>query len=616
STVPSSGINHIEIIISPYVKYDAEGSGGIINIISKSSSSEGKSMMVTLNGGYKNRINGGLGFSYNNGRLGVDLGYSGRYETEHIVSDLTREILAPYESIVQDAVSNRKNNIHSFNLALSYAATSKNLIGLNIKGLFPLLKTYQSITGSNPPSSVPAYRRLNDITFSRKNLEAAASFKHIFEKGVDELSFGAAFSGIKGSRPANYYIEDEFVQRSEGGGRPTSASVQADWLKVTRKGLKIESGAKFQSRWNNFEYRFYDRASGTGTWVLNNEFSNDLRHKENVYAAYISVSGMFAERLQYSYGARGEYFTSDFDQLSTGENIYDERFSLFPFLSLKLGLGAENTLSAIYNRRVTRPTYPQLNPYINQIDHITYESGNKWVRPELTDKAELSLSFKKGKISLNTGFYLSHTKDHIAQVTNVISANGSTSGNKLLITYVNVPHYYKPGIYIDCQLNSNGKISISPSVSVYYNKFIDNAPDPAELRENNLTLDASGFTATGSLRFNYYPDKKTDLQLFYSYISGQSLPRFNVDEYHTADVALKRRFLKGKITGTLSVSDIFNSKKWNISSNNEIYRLTNNSKSDSRIVWLGMTLNLNSFKIKQPKGEPQTSEEGLIKLGY
>ncbi|GEM_PF-461813 len=609
-TLPASGVRHIEIITSPDVKYDAEGSGGIVNIISKGSLAGSKSMMATLNGGYENRLNGGLGLSYNNGKWGIDLGYSGRYEIEQISSDLTREIYEPYDNIYQTAESRRKNNIHSANLALLYTPAGKNIFGLNIKGLFPLLNTRQEITGSNPVSSVPAYTRVNDVNFSRKNIDATANFKHIFEKDINELSFDITFSGIKGSRPANYYSEGELIQRSEGGGRPTSFAMQTDYIKVLKNKIRLETGAKFLSRWNNFEYRFYDKGAGQNNWILNTEFSNDLKHKENVYAAYLSLSGKVGERLQYRYGARGEYFTSELNQRSTGEDIYDQRFSLFPFLSLKYGFNNAGSLSFVYNRRITRPSYPQLNPYINQIDHITYESGNKWLRPELTDKAEIEHTFQRSKNTLRTGIYVSFTKDYIAQVTNV------TSGNKLLITYVNVPRYFKYGSYLDATINIGGKFSVSPSLTIFYDEFIDDPSDPAELRENNLTLDASGFAGTAGVRINYYPDKKTDLQLYYTYISPQSLPRFNVEGYHTGDIALKRRFLGGKITGNLSVTDIFNTKKWNIHSDNEVFHLNNNSKSNSRVVWLGITLNINSFKVKQPKGEPQTSEEGLIKLGY
>ncbi len=608
--LPASGVKHIEIITSPDVKYDAEGSGGIVNIVSKESLSGSKSMMATLNGGYRNRVNGGLGLSFNNGKWGIDLGYSGRYETEKVTSDLSREIFEPYENIYQTALSNRINNIHSANLALSYTPASRNIFGLNIKGLFPSLKTLQEITGSNPVSSLPAYRRTNDIHFSRKNIDASASYRHIFEKELNELSFNIVFSGIKGSRPADYYLNDELTQRSEGGGRPTSFAIQTDYVKVLKKSIRLETGVKFQSRWNNFEYRFYDRAPGQENWILNAEFSNDLKHRENVYGGYLSLSGKFTENIQYRYGARGEYYTSELNQRSTGEDIYDERFSLFPFFSLKYGFDKWGSLSAVYNRRITRPSYPQLNPYINQIDHITYESGNKRLKPELTDKAELELALQKSKNTLRAGIYVSYTKDYITQVTNV------TSGNKLLITYVNVPRNFKYGSYLDATISAGDKLLISPSLTLFYDKFTDNPSDPAELRENNLTLDASGFAGTAGIRINYYPDKKSDLQLYYTYISPQSLPRFNVEGYHTGDIALKRRFLEGKITGNISVTDIFNTRKWNINSRNEVFRLNNNSKSDSRVVWLGITVNINSFKVKQPKGEPQTSEEGLIKLGY
>jgi len=603
STIPANNISNVEIITSPDVRYDSEGSGGIINIISKKRASEGFSTLLTINYGINNRFNGGLNFNYKKGIWGATLNYSGKKEKEIIASTLTREILSTSSFVNQIVSSQRNNSTNMLALSLTADPSKKDMFTLNLKGIFPSLHTEQNIKGyENDLQLNPDYTRFNDITFSRKTFEGTFSYKRIVEKGKNELSFEGGYSRTKGSRPALYWTNDILSQKSDGGGTPTNATLQADYLKVLGNGIKIEMGTKFFSRWNNFIYHFYNINTFNSEWIIDPGFSNDLEHKEYIYALYFLYSKELPN-FSYKLGLRSEYSTSDISQISTGERDYKTKFSLFPYFTVRYEINKEQNLSLNYTRRITRPAYPQINPFISVIDEMTYESGNRDLLPELIDKIEFNYSLQKKQLQFRGNVYYSFTKDYISQVTTL------STDNKLLITYANANQQQKAGSDIDIYWSLSKKLSINPSFSFFYNN------STGEYKGSDLS--SGGFSWATNVKFLYSFDSKTDAQLQFNYSSPVALPQFLLKSVNYTDVSIKRFFLDNKIALSLSVSDIFNTRKWEIETNNRLFHLNNYSKADSQIIWIGLSFNINSFKsLKQSKEEKSNGEEGIIKLGY
>ena len=603
STIPANNISNVEIITSPDVKYDSEGSGGIINIISKTRAAEGLSTLISANYGINNRFNGGINFNYKKGIWGATLNYSGKKERETIESQLNREILNTSSFVNQIASSQRINSTNMLALSLTADPTKKDLFSLNIKGIFPSLLTKQNISGYGDNLYLtPGYTRFNDITFSRKVFEGVFSYKRIFEKGKNELSFEGGYSRTNGSRPALYWTNNILSQKSEGGGKPTNATFQLDYMKALGAGSKIETGTKFFSRWNNFIYYFYNINTTTSEWIPDPGFSNDLEHKEYIYALYFMYSKE-SPKFGYKVGVRSEYSTSEINQKSTGESDYTTKLSLFPYFTAKYMINKEENLSLSYTRRITRPAYPQINPFVSVIDEMTYESGNKYLLPELIDKIEFNYSLLKKQMQFRGNVYYSFTKDYITQVTSL------TTGDKLLITYANTSEQQKIGSDLDVNLNLGKKLSINPSFSVFFNRSIG--------IYKGTDLASKGFSWAANVKLQYSPDFKTDAQLQFIYSSPIALPQFMLKSVYYTDISLKRSILNNKIGLTLSISDIFNTRKWGIETNNRLFHLNNYSKADSRIFWIGLSFNINSFKtVKQLKDDKSNGEEGLIKLGY
>jgi len=282
-SLPASLAERVEIITNPDVTYEAEGSGGIINIITKQPRSKGFTGNARLSYGITGRVNGGFGIGFSRERYGAHLNYQGRYEETTTNSQLSRHLFNEGSMIEQEITSQQREEMHSAHLGFWFNPAVGHNIKLNIRSIFPQLFTNQVISGhfSNDTGEV-FYQRKNEILFNRRNIDGTISYRRIYEKGKHEAGVDFHFSRTRGSRPASYYLEGVLSDRSEGGGAPTSASLQLFWLKGYGSSGRVDAGMQFRARWNEFEYRFFNYDLQNDVWNINPLFSNDLIHRELV----------------------------------------------------------------------------------------------------------------------------------------------------------------------------------------------------------------------------------------------------------------------------------------------------------------------------------------------
>ena len=603
NSIPSTNVENIEIITNPSAKYDAEGTGGIINIITKRSGSSGISGRAILNYNFEKAINGGLNLHYSKGHWDLDLGYNGKYERYKTNSTLEREMYTNGVEVRQQMHSVQLSRTDGINLMVNYKPSKKNLYTFGVKAIFPRVNNVQKISGVRRVNeSEESFNRLNDVSWNREMFESLISYKHIFQKDKNELSFDASFSRNRGRRPAKYYIENELLQRSEGGGYPTNFAIQADYLKSVATNGLIEIGVKTTSRYNNFNYKFYNLNTLSNDWIIDSSFSNDLEFREFVHSFYSIYTGKPSSKFEYKLGARVEYNISNLHQLSTNEKIHNEYRFPFPFLQLKYQLNDKEIISASINRRVTRPAFPQINPFISIIDETTFETGNKRLSPEILDKAELNYSLINNRDQLRLNLFASTTKDFITQISTVYEEN------KLMLTYANGDRQNKIGFDIDYLIKFGKNITLNPVISAFYTN--------SKGSYNETDLSADDFAWSGSIKGTIKPEKRTDMQIFVNYNSPVLLPQFSLKEIYYADFSVKRVFKDDRLSVSLTLTDIFNTRKWNIESDNLIYRLKNYSKNQTRVLWLGLTLNFNSYKANKPsKNSESEIDNSVIKLG-
>jgi hypothetical protein len=555
--------------------------------------------MASANYGFNNFMNGNVAMSYNVGCWGIRLNYNGRYEKDKIESELHRQIRQTGNALKQLIDAEKKTTLHNIGLNVNYKLTKQDVLTLDVKAGFPRMNNLQTMHNHYVTAGVTSEKlRQTDITFNREMLEGSLTYKHIFEPNKREVSTSASLSAINGHRPSYYYEANKMVQRSESGGHPRIATWQLDDMTMLGKG-KLETGVKMTYRQNNIDHKMYEWNEVTSDWQLSIPLSNDLRHREYIPAAYIMYSSILSQQLTMKAGLRFEYsrttLRNDKDHLDEASNCY----FVAPNLVLNYRISDPWQFSLGLSRRISRPTYPQLNPYINLIDNNTYETGNIHLKPEKANKLDIGYSYAGQSLKVNGNAYLNYTQDYINQIAYI-------DQNILVMTYINGDQYLNTGVEHNIRWSAQRWLGVDVGCNVFYTK--------SRGTSQGVTFRNDGWTCNNNATLNFMPMKGMTIQAQYFVTTPQYFPQFTTKTIHYCNLGIRQQLPKKGLTFSALLTDVFNTRRWDISSDNPVYTLVNNSKNRSRIFWLGISWNFHSYK---PVGGQKKQEEdrSIIKLG-
>lgn len=604
STIPAANIKSIDVITNPDASYDSEGTGGIINIIMKKENAKGFSGAAAANYGFNHFVTGNAAFSYNGRNTSYRFNYNTKYEDDVINSSLYRFMKESGNIIKQQMISDRYTFNNNVSLGADFRINKKNTLTLDFRYMSPKLNVKQNLHNIIEISDVvEEENRHNDVTWNRDNIEAVIMFRHIIKPDVSDISFRGSVSKIWGRRPSYYHVGDILQNYSNSGGSPFITNFQADYKQKLDKG-SLSAGLKITYRSNDIYHDFYSWENGE--WIYSQSFSNDLLHTEMIPAAYIMFSSKNIGKFSFKAGLRGEYSIVTLD--SRHENIKSEDDDIFvaPSLSVTYKLSDKQDLSLAFSRRIGRPTYPQLNPYMSMIDAMTYEQGNMYLHPEKTSKLDLTYNIKGERFNIFADAYLNYTTDYISQITKVVDG-------LLLTTYINSAYDIKSGFDVSIKVFPSKWMTATLSSNTFYVKTCGQLKE-SEYDFNIIDIDNEGWSNSSNIMLDFIPRKTTSLQVQYFIMTPQYYPQLTTSFTHKMNVGVKQKLLKGALTLSMLVTDVFDTYKWEVHSFNRLYDLTNTSKQKSRMLWLGISYNFNSYK--QNKAEKSgDSERNLIKFG-
>ncbi len=600
STIPAANIKSIDVITNPDASYDSEGTGGIINIIMKKESAKGFSGVVAANYGFNHFVTGNAAFSYNGKKASYRLNYNTKYEDDIINSSLTRLMKESGSLITQQMKSNRYTFNNNVSFGADFRINKKNIVTVDLKYMSPRLNVKQDlhniIENVEIVNIVNEENRHNDVIWNRDNIEAVLMYRHIIKPEISDISFRGSVSKIWGKRPSYYYVGDDLMNYSNSGGSPFISNFQTDFKQKLNKGT-LSAGAKVTYRSNDIYHEFYSWENED--WIYSQSFSNDLLHTELIPAAYVMFSSKNIGKFNYKLGLRGEYSIVTLDSKHENINTRNDDIFISPSVSGTYKISDKQDLSLAFSRRIGRPTYPQLNPYMSMVDAITYEQGNMNLHPEKTSKLDLTYNVKGEKFNLFADAYFNYTTDYISQVTEVVDS-------LLITTYINAASDMKSGLDLSLKFFPLEWMTATLSANTFYVKT-KGVFDGAD-------IDNEGWSNNSNILLDFIPRKSTSLQLQYFIMTPQYYPQLTTSFTHKMNVGVKQKLLKGTLTLSLLVTDVFNTYEWEVHSYNRIYDLTNISKQKSRMFWIGVTYNFNSYK-QNKVDKAGESDRSLIKFG-
>lgn len=465
--IPADQIKSVEVITSPSAKYDAEGSGGIINIITKKNNIEG--MSLTIDSGIGNRASTlGLSGSYRKGKFGINLNGSGRAIYNKAIYDFTQRTILT--DITTNQYSNAKHlgGFGNYALGLDYDLKKNESLSAGVRfgtrGFSrkqDMLVSQQIGNGSPELSS----RDIDSKDFSN-SVDVNLDYIKII-KPQTELSISTLYSraGLTNNSDASLFSssrELQGTQKNDNKSNNQEATIQADYTTAINKSQMLEFGAKgiFRSVKSNYSYAFSQTAASPENLNITD---GNLDYSQNVGAAYLSYMLTMKSKFTIKAGARYELTAIDASTAETGKISIPTYQNLVPSIAISKVAGSF-TLKGGYNRRIQRPGIQQLNPNINIVNPQNLMTGNPQLRPELTDNFELSASGPVGHFYVNAAVFTRQTARAISQVRIPIdSIEGAT-----LTTYQNIgkQHDYGVNLYASWQILPIW--SVNGSIDAYY----------------------------------------------------------------------------------------------------------------------------------------------------
>ncbi len=594
STISAGNIKSIEVITNPDASHDASGTGGIINIISRKTSLEGFSGMVAANYGFNHFVTANAALAYNKGKSSYRFSYNTKYEDDRVISSLQRNIKATGYNLSQQMQANRNTYNNNITIGADFRPNPRNRISIDAKCILPRINIQQNLHNTFEENGIQKEEnRYNDVTWNRENIEGSIAYTHIFVPDKSDLTIKGSVSKIWGHRPSYYYLEEQITNRSNSGGSPFISALQADYKHKLQKGT-FTAGAKLTYRRNDIFHEFYQKHDGE--WEYSQSMSNDLLHTELVPAAYAMYASRIGKKFTYKAGLRVEASTVTLN--STHSDVDRNETSLFvaPSLQGAYTISEGKELSFALSRRIGRPSYPQLNPYMSMVDATTYEQGNMFLKPEKSTKLDVSFNLAKSGTNFFANGYINHTGNFISQITSI-------SGNNLITTYVNADSDFKAGLELSFRINPRKWMGVSMAANTYY--------VTSEGEYNGAEISNKGVTNNSNIMLDFFPWKGGSFQCQYYLTTPQYFPQLTTELTHQMNIGFKQK--KGALTLSALVTDVFKSARWEVYSNNNIFSLTNTSTNKSRMLWIGITYNFNSFK--QKGGQKGESDRQLIKLG-
>jgi outer membrane receptor protein involved in Fe transport len=469
--LPAELIKSVEVITSPSAKYDAEGSAGIINIITKKSTLQGLNLNIDTGVGIRGS-NLGLNGNYRKGKLGISLGGFGRAFYNKSSGITEQNVIKSGINSIQTQEGNHFGMFGRYNVGLDYEIDKKQ----SLTGSFAVgtrrFDRDQLLFSNSYLNSNLLNSSIKDIfsTDNSTSLDANLDYIRTFKPG-QEWSVSTQFSQnklINNYNLDNLSVSEEILSRQKNinDNLNTEYTIQSDYVSPIGKTQQIEFGAKgvFRQVDSKYDYLF---ASPSGNFATDVRTPGGyLKYAQNVTAGYLSYLFTTKNKINIKVGSRYELTQITADD-NTGSIIIPKYSSFVPSLNISKSIKA-STYKIAYNRRIQRPGLQQLNPNVNLSNPLNISYGNANLKPELTNNLELSMSKSIRKTYLTFSVFGRLSDNPINRIT---SPSDTTDGG-FLTTFQNSGFEETVGFNVFGNVILKSNWTLNGGIDTYY-KYVE-----------------------------------------------------------------------------------------------------------------------------------------------
>jgi outer membrane receptor protein involved in Fe transport len=570
-SIPASQIKTIEVITNPGAKYDAQGLGGIINIILKESKVKGVNGNLSLSAGTRNE-NGAFNLNVRKGNTGFNAFISGN-ERPYVKSPSSSDRFS-VDTIARHDLSLLQNGYyrfqrHGIESGFGFDWTWKkknNFTGSLHYGNFGnagtgITNQKQVITSQNGGTILSSIATINNTgnKSSSDNTDIDLSYKRTFAKEDRELEIAVNSSHDNNRGSANneqlLLPQDSlyYGTSSKNPGKENETECTVDYTEPLKEDVILGLGGKivFTDIISHSTISGFDPVSKE--YVFNSALSNYLNYKQKVYAFYSEISFPLAKIFETKIGGRYErteiisfYSNAQQQAPAHGYNTF------VPSVFFSKIIGDNQTLKLSYSKRIERPDYRDLNPFINTSDPKNISAGNTNLLPEIGHRVEFSYSrnFDKAGSLMITAFY--RINEHDIQPFIVfypsLRVGDSVYTNVAVTTRENIGTEKNRGMNIFVDLHLNSSLSIRSNF-FFFQRHTINALDPG--------YNSNSFNYRFNMNASYQFSKTLAGEFFGNFSSARHEAQGRYPSFTTYSMALRKQFANKKASIALSATNPF-----------------------------------------------------------
>jgi outer membrane receptor protein involved in Fe transport len=504
-SIPANQIKSIEVITNPGAKYDAQGTGGIINIILKHSTVQGINGNVSLTAGTIVQ-NGALNINARKGKFGLNAFINGNARltttTKNNLERVSTDTATKANALLQQDGSSDFNR-HGLQSGVGFDWSMNDMNTLaGALNYHDFGNKYNSITsqvehilyGGNIVSEDSAINHTNS-QFKQYSFDPSLNFKHNFKNKEHDLEIGmdGSFAHNSNVSGGDQYLQPQdsliYGTRNNNPAKENQYEMMVDYSQPLSKDVNLGMGGKFSGYDISSSAHALIWNSNVGDYVYDSVLSNELNYHQRVYAAYAElnfpVGKLFDARLggRYERTQVNSFYANAKQKVEEGYNTY------IPSIFLMKKAGENQTFKLSFTIRINRPDYFDLNPYINTSDPKNVTTGNPNLKPEVWDRYEASYIYDFGKAgSMNITLFYRISNDDIQPFIvyyPTIKVGDTTYTNVAVTTRENVGIEKNAGTNLFFDFRINEKFGVRTNFMFIYRHTINHVD--------------TGFNSTGTI---------------------------------------------------------------------------------------------------------------------
>lgn len=611
SQFPSNSIKSVELITNPSSKYDSQGVGGIINLVLKKDERLGMNGQINASVGTRDKYQGGFNLNYGAGKVNLYTSYNYQYRSLFQKSQSLRQtsLQGFSPNLDQDFDTQADNQSHLFRTGMDYNVNGKVTLGVygqynrssrdrirvynqrNLDANFQLDSLYQRTLNEDQASENIEVGTTATIELDSLGQNVYASFSYANNSQRRVESFDQLFFDEN-------RIEDLSKFQDQIYGRPQKNDLlvaQVDYTLPLNEEATLETGLKSTLSYNQPEQFFDQLDLDTQNYVRNDTITNAYPFDEEIHGAY----GIFRSnygKLGLQLGGRVEWTTNEGTDANTQITYSNNYVDFFPSAYLTYDLNKEGQEFIVnYSRRINRPSWGQFAPFYNAQDLLNTRFGNPELRPEYTNSYEVGFNTKLDWVRINSTVYHRSTTDAMTRIIGLLDNNAAVQ------LWENVDYRRDTGFEVINQLDIMSNLDATFTGNLFYSK----------VNARNLEDDFfnSNFSWTLNLLANWIIPEVASVQLMADYRGPIILPQGRIDPIYGVNLGIRKNVFNDRATISLNISDIFNTRVFNINTRDAQFTQERFFNSETRIATIAFNYRFGGFFQKETVKEEKYPDD-------